>query len=50
MTHPNWKNHKEWANGRCAWVKDAGNGEIHQISPDGKHTYIFTKFRDGDQT
>jgi hypothetical protein len=50
VTHPRWKNHSEWADGRCAWVKDAGNGEIHQFSPDGEHTHIFTNFRDGDQT
>lgn len=50
VTHPKWKNHKKWANGRCGWVKDAGNGAIHQFSLDGKHTHTFTNFRDGDQT
>lgn len=49
VTHPKWENHKKWANGRCAWVKDVGNGVIHQISPDGTHTHTFTNFRAGNQ-
>jgi hypothetical protein len=46
-TNPKWK--KKWPDGRCSFVKDAGNGEYHKISDDGKHTHTLNNFRDGDQ-
>lgn len=46
-TNPKWK--KKWPDGRCSFVKDAGNGEYHKISDDGKHTHTLTNFRDGNQ-
>jgi len=49
VTHPKWKSHKKWKNGRCANVVDAGNGEILMYDFNGKHTHTFTNFREGNQ-
>ncbi len=48
-THPKWKKKKKWKDGRCSYVKDAGNGEYHKISDKGEHTHTLTNFRDGNQ-
>lgn len=46
-TKPSWKN--KWPNGRCSYVKAAGNGEYHKYSNKGKHTHTLTNFRKGNQ-
>ena len=48
-THPKWKKKPEWKDGRCSFVRDAGNGEYHKINDNGKHTHTLTNFRDGNQ-
>jgi hypothetical protein len=49
VTHPNWKNHKKWKDGRCFWVLDAGNGEIQMWDINNKQTHTFSNFRKGNQ-
>jgi hypothetical protein len=46
-TNPKWK--KKWPDGRCSYVKDAGNGEYYKINSEGKHTHTLKNFREGDQ-
>ena len=46
-THPKWKN--KWPDGRCTYVKNAGDGEYHKYNEDGEHTHTLTNFRDGNQ-
>jgi len=48
-THPKWTKKGKWVNGRCSFVKNAGDGEYHKISDDGDHTHTLTNFREGDQ-
>ena len=46
-TNPKWK--EKWPDGRCSFVKNAGNGEYHKFNNKGKHTHTFSNFRDGNQ-
>lgn len=40
---------KNWSEPRCAYIKNAGNGEYHKINSHGEHTHTLTNFREGNQ-
>ena len=45
--NPKWA--KKWPDGRCSFVRDAGNGEYYKINNKGEHTHTLTNFREGNQ-